>query len=158
VDLSNLCWIKVITDGDRSEWAYTRQHLKDINNVIDVNGVTVFPLGFRDASASKPEQKDLIALIQKGKLTHIVEVLDQNPYFEGDWFHRFIKVVWWLPDEDWQNLLPQSEFLGFDPTLMDGKPHLITELRRYRERWKVDGSFEEFLQHLTEKLNQLLAE
>jgi hypothetical protein len=93
VDLSNLRWVKVITDGDRSEWAYTRQRLKSMNNIIDANGVTIFPLGFRDQSASKPGSKDLMVLIQKGKLTHIVEVLDQNFYPEGDWFYRFVKVV-----------------------------------------------------------------
>ena len=135
MDLTSLCWIKVVTDDDIAEWAYTRERLEKMKNVIDKNEVTIFPLGFRDDTAYNPEIKSLIALIQKGKLTHIVEVLDKSPYKTENWFHRIVRVIWWKPDMKWEELPPQSELLGFDPALMDGKPHLLANLKRYGERW-----------------------
>ena len=152
--LSSLSWIKVITDEDCNKWAYTRQRLKELDNCIDANEFTIFPLGFKDETACKPERENLIALIQKGKLTHIVEVLDEDPYTTTDWFFRFVRVWWWKPTLEWEYLPSQSDLLGFDPGIRDGKPHLIVNLNRYRERWENDGKFEGFKQYLTKNLSQ----
>ena len=155
MDLSTLRWVKVITDDDKSEWAYTRDRLKAMHRdkVIDMNEVTIFPLAFRDQKASEPDQGSLITLIQRGKLTHLVEVLDKTPYSENNWFHRLVKVIWWQPNLTWENLPPQSQVLGFDPTLMDGKPHLLCNLKKYRERWENDGGIEAFKLHFANQIS-----
>jgi hypothetical protein len=158
VDLTSLRWIKVVTDDDVTEWAYTRERLKKMENVIDKNEVTIFPLGFRDDTSYNPEINSLIALIQKGKLTHIVKVLDNSPYKTEDWFHRIVRVIWWKPIMKWENLPPQSELLGFDPTLMDGKPHLLTNLKRYDERWETAGGLDGFKDFLIKSLEKLSGE
>lgn len=152
MDLSLLQWIKVITDDDSKNWAYTRKRLREMertgNKVIDTENLTIFPLGFRDDSASLLAEGDYIALIQKGKLSHVVEILDKSPYEGGGWFHRFVKVWWWQPGLEWENLPPQSDMLGFDPYLMDGKPHRIEGLKRYNEKWTNAGGFEAFKEYL----------
>lgn len=154
MNLSKLHWIKVITDDNKQEWAYTHAMVRNLpKNVVDANGVTIFPLGFRDEKANTPPAGDLMALIQRGKLTHIIELLDEQAYLDGGWYHRIVRVVWWKPENtDWQSLEPQSTFLGFDPTLMDGKPHLIADLKRFSERWDDEGGLDAFQQHLAQQL------
>jgi hypothetical protein len=142
-DLSKLKWIKVISDD--SGWAYTRDRLKVMPQSFDYNDVTVFPLGFRTEKAAKIESGDQLALIQKGKLTHVVEVMDRQPYQGGGWYHRVCHILWWNPEtDDWKNLRPQRELLGFDPTLMDGEIHTIETLKKFGERWNDNGHMEGF--------------
>lgn len=150
MDLSSVNWIKVIAPDGGIGYAYTRKHLESIGkNVLDYNGVTVFPLGFRNKNASSPKLGEAIVLIQKGKLTHIVEVLDEVPYQEGEWHFRLVKIIWWQPEIDWVNLPPQSNFLGFDPSLMDGNPNEVRGNKRFKEKW---NDLEEFRQHLSKNL------
>lgn len=151
INLSKLKWVKVIHDPNG--WAYTRKRLKELPNTVDYNGITIFPLGFRTDKATKLENGDLAALIQNGKLTHIVEILDNTPYQAGDWYNRMCRILWWKPDlENWSDLESQSHFFGFDPTLMDGAPHLIENLKRFNERWDKNGKMEGFRAYLAEHL------
>ena len=143
LDLSKLKWIKVISD--RSGWAYTRNRIEKMPQSFDCNGVTVFPLGFRTAKANQLELGEQIALIQRGKLTHIIEIMDKQPYQEGGWHHRVCRILWWEPENDnWQALRPQKELLGFDPALQDGEIHTIENLKRFDERWKNNKRMEGF--------------
>lgn len=153
MDLSLLKWIKVVTDSDKTKWAYTRQRIREMDNVVDENGVTIFPLGFKCDNADKPEEGSIIALTQRAKLTHIVEVLDQKSYNKDAWCHRFVKVLWWNPELEWDKLPHKSVYFGFDPILMDGAPHLIENLSGYKERWNEEaGGFEAFKQYLLKNL------
>ena len=148
---SKLKWIKVISDD--SDWAYTRDRLQKMPQSFDCNGVTVFPLGFRTEKAAKIESGDQLALIQRGKLTHIVEVLDDQPYQGGGWYHRVCLILWWNPETDsWKELPPQRELLGFNPTLMDGEIHSIETLKRFGERWNDNGRMEGFRAFLEARL------
>lgn len=151
LDLSKLKWVKVIYDPNG--WAYTRDRLKDMPHTVDHNYVTVFPLGFRNDNANKLEAADQVALIQNGKLTHLIEILDCEPYEEGGWYHRICRVLWWRPDvADWATLPQQSELLGFHPSLQDGNPHLIETLKRFKERWDDNGKLAGFRAFLAEHL------
>ena len=150
-DLSKLKWIKVISDD--SGWAYTRARLKEMPQSFDCNDVTVFPLGFRTEKSVKIESGDQLALIQKGKLTHVVEVMDRQPCQGGGWYHRVCRILWWNPEtNDWKKLRPQRELLGFDPTLMDGEIHTIETLKRFGERWNDNGGMEGFRAFLEARL------
>ena len=154
LDLSRLSWIKVVHDP--SGWAYTRDRLKEMPHTIDFNHVTVFPLGFRTDKAHKLVAADQVALIQHGKLTHIVEILDSEFYEEGDWYHRLCRILWWQPEmADWSQLQAQSELLGFDPALQDGDPHLIETLKRFGERWNDNGKMAGFRSFLAAKVANL---
>ncbi|MFQ4136230.1 hypothetical protein PGN35_007900 [Nodosilinea sp. PGN35] len=81
LDFSKLRWVKVVHDP--SGWAYTRDCIKEIPNAVDFNYVTIFPLSFRTDKANQIEAADQITLIQNGKLTHLVEVLDCGAYEGG---------------------------------------------------------------------------
>jgi len=110
-------------------------------------------LGFRTEKAAKIESGEQLALIQKGKLTHVVEVMDCQPYQGGGWYHRVCSIIWWKPEVDnWQSLRPQREFLGFDPALQDGEPHAIEDLKRFYERWNENGSMAGFRAFLGARL------
>ncbi len=147
LNLSQLKWVKVIHDP--AGWAYTRDRLKEMPNTVDYNGATVFPLGFRDDKAKLPEALEQMALIQNGKLTHIVEIIDETPYEGGGWYHRMCRIVWWQPEIDnWDKLPHQDKLLGFSPSLMNGKPHIIENLKNFRERWNENGQMEGFLSYL----------
>jgi hypothetical protein len=153
LNLSNLKWVKVIHDP--AGWAYTRDRLKEMPNTVDYNGATVFPLGFHDNKAKEqPKALDKMALIQNGRLTHIVEMIDEKSY-QGDdgWYHRMCRIVWWQPEiADWKKLPHQKELLGFSPSLLDGKPHSIEKLKHFGDRWNENGKMEGFLFYLKEKL------
>lgn len=157
LDLSKLKWLKVVSDP--TGWAYDSERIQemsrsvDYNRVINYNGVTVFPLGFRTNRAEMIKVADQMGLIQKGKLTHLIEILDCQSYEENGWHHRMCRILWWQPEvSNWQNLRPQRDLLGFNPTLGDGKPHAIENLRRFLERWRDNGGIENFRDHLTSHL------
>jgi hypothetical protein len=151
LNLSKLKWVKVVHDP--AGWAYARDRLKSMPNTVDYNDATVFPLGFHDDRAKLPEVLDKMALIQKGSLTHIVEIIDEKPYEDGDWYNRMCRIVWWQPEtKDW-NELEQEKFLGFSPSLMDGRPHIIENLSNFGKRWNQNGKMEGFLSHLRENLS-----
>jgi len=151
IDLSTLKWIKVIHDP--SGWAYTRDRIRGMPHTVDHNYVTVFPLGFRTDKANQLDPADQLALIQNGRLTHLVEILDCEAYEDGRWYHRLCRVLWWQPEvEDWSRLPPQRELLGFDPALQDGDPHLIETLTRFGQRWNDNGKLAGFRAYLAERL------
>ena len=70
MDLTRLKWTKNINRED-GEWAYSYKDIDDNSKI--------FNLHWKSDSyenAQKPQEKDLIILRQKGKVTHIVELLN----------------------------------------------------------------------------------
>ncbi|WOD37222.1 hypothetical protein [Nodosilinea sp. E11] len=106
IDFSKLKGVKVIHDP--SGCAYNRDRSKEMPNAVDFNHVTIFPLGFRTNKANQLEAAEQIALIQNGKLTHIVELLDCEAYEDGGWYHRICRVLWWWPNVDMNTLGVES--------------------------------------------------
>jgi len=168
MDLSRLKWIKVITPGKdyQHHWAYCPEGITDMvrdygSKIIDSkNGLTIFPLGFkREERQEDLKSGDLIALTQYAKITHVVEILDSNPYEEGLWFHRYAKIVWWKREIDWNSdsLPHRSDILGFDISIFDGNPHLFTNFKSFQEKWGKDGdiSLKAFQQYLAKQLQQI---
>jgi len=129
------------------------------SQIIDSkNGLTIYPLGFkREDRQEDLKSGDLVALTQHAKITHIVEILDPNFYEEGSWFHRYVKIVWWKREMDW-NILPHpSKLLGFDILIQKGNPYLFTSLKSFQERWGKDGEsrLKNFQEYLAEQLQQI---
>ena len=160
MNLSRLKWLKVVTPPSdyHYQWAYSRQAIAEIGEkyqiINSLNGLTIFPLGFKNEKASNPDAGDLILLTQHAKITHIVEVLDNKPeekgsHEKGSWFYRYIKIVWWKPEMDWEDLPHRSSILGFDIWVFDGNPHEFTSLKSFREKWGDSGSsLQAFQEHL----------
>jgi transcriptional regulator with XRE-family HTH domain len=166
MDLSKLQWIKVVRPakgwevvrGKKGLWAYTPEHLitmqKSGYQVIHQNGLTIFPLGFRHENAAKPQVGDLMLLTQHAKITHVVEVLDEQPIPQDDWFSRYVKVIWWQPEADWQPLPKKEEILGCKIQAMDGAPHRFDAFNDFREKW--EDRLDLFQAHVAEQLSESL--
>ncbi len=164
MDLSRLKWIKVVTPpaGWTYDWAYLPDYLiaelKKGEQIIYKNGLTIFPLGFKDIKAENPEINDLMALTQRSKITHIVEFLDDKPYEEYDeegtkWFCRYVKVVWWKPElKTWEDLPDREIVLGCDISPQQTIPYEFSSFKNFQEEWGNKGGLEQFRAHLAEQL------
>ena len=168
MNLDRLKWIKVVTPekGWRHYWAYLPIEIKDsmertdpekfrIDQTIYQNDLVIFPLGFKTKGSEKLCSGDLVALTQHAKITHIVEVLGEQSYQTGDWYQRYVKVVWWAPNTDWGELPHREYIFGFDPNVQQGIPYEIAEsLTAFKERWGEDG-LGAFQSHVAEQLEGL---
>ena len=158
MDLTRLQWIKVVTPADdwKYRWALSPDAIKDqkqTDQVIDHNGLTIVPLGFKSEGSKSLAAGDLMALTQRAKLTHIVEVLDNRPYEKGGWFHRYVKLTWWKPKMNWDDLPHRKEVLGFDPQIHKGVPYEFTAFQAFQDVWDKQGGIEAFRTHLAKRLN-----
>ncbi|MGB2924540.1 MAG: helix-turn-helix transcriptional regulator [Limnothrix sp.] len=159
MNLDRLKWVKVVTAPSETsyKWAYSPEHFKVWSDqIIYRNGLAIFPIGFKQEGSEKLMAGDLMALTQKAKITHIVEILDDQPYEEGGWYHRFVKVVWWLPDADWEKLPHREYIFGFDPNVQQGIPYEIEKsFKAFDEIWGDLGGLEIFQADVAEQLEGL---
>jgi transcriptional regulator with XRE-family HTH domain len=161
MDLSRLQWIKVITPPADwpSYWAYTPSEIEKMkqsnNQIIQHNQITIFPLAFRGEQPARMEAGDLIALTQHAKITHIVEVLDDKFFEVGGWSNRYVKVLWWKPEIDWDTLPHRKDVLGVDVTPMKGTPYLFDSFESFRDRWPGVDSLKEFQNFILNQLSNI---
>lgn len=159
MNLTRLKWIKVVTPADdwKHRWALSPDEIEDqkrTDQVIDHNGLTIVPLGFKHEGSEKLTTGDLMALTQRAKLTHIVEILDDHPYEKGGWFHRYVKLTWWKPEmSNWDDLPHREKVLGFDPQIQKGIPYEFTAFQAFQDLWGQQGGMEAFRAHLAEQLD-----
>ncbi|NJN22222.1 MAG: hypothetical protein HC812_14870 [Leptolyngbya sp. RL_3_1] len=157
MNLSRLKWVKVVTPPKDwpYDWALSPDeiaHTQKSAQVIQHNGLTIVPLGFKHEGSEKLEAGDLMALTQYAKITHIVEILDNQPYETGGWFHRYVKLVWWKPDMDWHRLPHREDVLGFDIPIQKGIPYEFTSFEAFHQAWDNKGGLDAFQAYLTEQL------
>ncbi|MEO0457452.1 MAG: hypothetical protein AAF152_12860 [Cyanobacteria bacterium P01_A01_bin.114] len=158
MNLDRLKWVKVITPPEDwpHDWALSPDAIADQEDpVIQKNGLTILPLGFKHEGSEKLESGDLMALTQHAKITHIVEILDDQPYEQGGWFHRYIKIVWWKPGTEWNRLPHREKVLGFDIPIQKGIPYEFTSFQAFRNRWGSQGGIGAFREHLAKQLMQI---
>jgi transcriptional regulator with XRE-family HTH domain len=158
MDLSRMKWVKVVTPPNdyQSYWAYTPKEITSAINepVIHQNGLTIFPLGFKQEKAEDLQSGDLIMLTQHSKVTHIVEILDEHPYEKGGWYNRYVKIIWWKPDlDDWGRLPDRTEVLDCDLNIQGGIPYKFTAFKKFNDRW--GDRLEAFQQHVAQHLVSL---
>ena len=159
VDLARLKWIKVVTPPDdwKYRWALSPEAINDqkqTEQVINHNGLTIVPLGFKQKKgAEKLATGDLMALTQRAKLTHIVEIMDERPYEKGGWFHRYVKLSWWKPEINWDNLPPREKVLDCNLQIFQGIPYEFTAFQAFQDVWGRQGGMEAFQSHLADHLD-----
>lgn len=141
-----LKWTKNINRED-GEWAYSHE---EINSKI-------FNLHWKLESynnAEKPPEKDLIILRQKGKVTHIVELLDNhaknNDYHQEKWVYRLVKAVWMA--EPWSEPPHQDDVFGCQINLQGGNIMELKNIEAFKKRWNPDEGMGDFHNHITEIL------
>jgi len=161
MDLSRLQWIKVVTPPAdyHSYWAYTPQEIETMKEsglqVINHGETTIFPLGFKKNQLACLEVGDLIALKQHAKITHIVEVLDEQFLGADEWFSRYVKIIWWKPDIDWESLPHSREVLGSDLNYQGGSPLLFDSFESFRNTWKGTDALKEFQAFVLNQLSNI---
>jgi len=167
MDLSRLKWIKSVTARDWIHyWAYSPTEIKDsmertdpkkyiMPQTIYQDGLVIFPLGFKTKGSEKLKSGDLVALTQHSRITHVVEVLDEQSYQTGNWWHRYVKVIWWLPDIDWNDeSLYRENIFGVNLNPQQSTPHKISNFKTFKEFWGEDG-LTAFQAHVAEQLDRL---
>jgi transcriptional regulator with XRE-family HTH domain len=163
MNLSSLQWIKAVTPPSDwpSYWAYTPDEIEKMkqsnNQVINHNEITIFPLAFKGEQSTKLESGDLIALTQHAKITHIVEVLDEQFFEVGGWSNRYVKIIWWKPKIDWNSPdLPHREkVLGVDVAPGNGNLFLFDSFKSFRDKWQRGDGLKEFQDFLSKKLIEI---
>ncbi|MEA5514177.1 hypothetical protein [Nodularia sp. UHCC 0506] len=153
LDLMELKWTKNIKDPDK--WAY-----KDIPLIYP--DLKIFTLAWRNfenkdiENAKAPKEGDQIILRQKGKVTHIVQLLNNQLYFDkyatNEFsIYRLVNVVWMA---DFLNNPPDNEevfgcHINFPA---NGKVISLANIQQFQNRWG-EGGLTEFQQHISKVLS-----
>lgn len=147
MDISNLKWTKSITRDD-GRWAYSYDELNTDSNF--------FGLHWKSDSidnARRPQEKDLIILRQKGKVTHLVELVNNSIYDDEHnegWIYRLVRIIWMA--DVWSNPPHQKDIFDCEICLMGGKAIDINNIQTLRERWDYQGGISGFQTHVMKKL------
>lgn len=162
MELSRLKWIKNIRHrGNDKQWAYEKAE------DMAVPEAKILRLDWRSAekeeNASSPQKGDLMLLLQRARVTHLVELIDDKLYRRKnaeEWsIYRIVQVQWMpLEDSDWYQLPHQREFFGFDDLPQDGDVHdLSTEYRmsQFHRYWDEKGGLAAFQKHVANQIAQL---
>ncbi|MDF5713642.1 MAG: hypothetical protein PUP93_07065 [Rhizonema sp. NSF051] len=141
-------------------WAY--------NNSGDmaVPEAKIFRLHWRTredkTSAQKPYKGEFMLLLQRAKVTHIVEFLEDEVYESTGkvWnVYRIVKAVWMPPNAcDWYHLPHQREFFGYDEVVADGLAHSLSEadkMWKFHEYWDKRGGLSVFQKHVADLLTKI---
>ena len=117
-DFSKLLYIKNVRRSDGA-WAYTLQDIPEIGGSVESRVFELFwtPAGKGANLASKD---DLMILNQQARVTHVVEMLDDEVRKNESGYFRWVRVVWMSQKKDWYQLPHQREILGFEPPRFGG--------------------------------------
>ncbi|MGF1520758.1 MAG: GUN4 domain-containing protein [Leptolyngbyaceae cyanobacterium] len=117
-DPSKLLFLKNVRDPSDG-WAYTLERIQQTGSLIENRVFELFwPLKSRGAkSASKG---DLMLLNQHARVTHVVEMLDNEVRESEVGYFRWVRIVWLPKQADWDQLPHQRKVLGFEPPRIGG--------------------------------------
>lgn len=161
MNLSKLSWIKNVKHkGNNKVWAY------DNPDDMVIPEAKIFRLNWRDAknigNAEKPHKSDLMLLLQKAKVTHVVEFIDDEVYGDdsNEWgIYRIVKALWIPPEGfDWETLPHQQKFFGFDYVVGDGAAHDLSaanRMQQFHQYWDAKGGLEAFQHHIENLLLEI---
>lgn len=145
MNLDHLKSIKYVNDQGNQPWAYENWKRGD-----------VFPLNWKANqidNAAKVQCGDLMLLLQKGLVTHLVEVTDDKPRKTDDEWGvvRQVKVLWVVADFKHKNDIPrQRDLFGYSPQgYAGGRVKSLENFKDILPRWH---SLDAFRRHVAELL------
>ncbi|MEM6866797.1 MAG: SUMF1/EgtB/PvdO family nonheme iron enzyme [Cyanobacteria bacterium P01_C01_bin.121] len=145
-DPSKILFLKNVRDPS-GEWAYTPEIIQQMATSPEGR---VFELYWPSNKGVKsPSKGDLMILNQRAKITHVVEMLDDNVRENPVGYFRWVQIVWMPDEEDWSQLPHQREVLGFEPPAFGGTAYSLANLSELQKRWK---RLEAFQQHVFQVL------
>lgn len=152
MDITKLIWTKNVTPlypAKKNDWAYRLEK-------------STFKLHWRNKdnqdknNAGKPEEGDIILLRQRGKVTHLVKLRDNDCNLEESELktefniYRHVEIIWIT--DDWDNAPSLDQvFVSKIKFPRGGKVCRIENLKAYKERWEKQG-LAKFQQQVIEQL------
>ncbi|MBE7380707.1 MAG: toll/interleukin-1 receptor domain-containing protein [Leptolyngbya sp. SIO1E4] len=141
---SKLLFIKNVRDPNGG-WAYTLDRIQQMGASLESRVFELFwlPTSKGARSASKG---DLMILNQHAKVTHVVEMLDDEIRKNDAGYFRWVQIVWLPAQKDWSQLPHQREILGFEPpTIGGGATYSFASpnFGKFRAAWENLGSFQQ---------------
>ncbi len=151
-DSSKLLYIKNVRDS--SGWAYALKHIQRLDDSVESLVFELFwsPTGKGAKSASKG---DLMILNQQAKVTHVVEMLDDEVRKNESGYFRWVRVVWMPQEEDWYQLPHQREILGFEPPRIGGGTAYSFASPSFGKFHAAWSSLQDFQQHVFQCLTSV---
>lgn len=147
-DPSKILFLKNVRDPD-GNWAYTINRIRDMGGVVESRVFELFWLS-TSRGAKTASKGDLMLLNQFAKITHVVEMLDNEVRENEAGYFRWVRVVWMPEKEDWSQLPHQRDVIGFEPpTIGGGTAYSLANLSKFQETW---NSLEAFQQHVVQVL------
>lgn len=117
-DLSSLLFLKNIRDPN-GDWSYTLEKIGKMNSLLESRVFELYWL-LTSKGSNAPSQGDLMILNQRARVTHIVEMLDNEVRKTEAGYFRWVRIVWMPKQNDWHQLPHQREILGFEPPRFGG--------------------------------------
>lgn len=149
MSLQNLKWTKTVKPKNEEPWAYQAFKVENL-----------FKLAWKDdeGNASKPQRDDLILLRQDGYVTHLVEVLDENPgreKWQGDFnIYRIVEVLWVIDWKNPPNPAKADEAFGYSVKGYQGGDVMFLEtMPTFRQQWQNQGGLTAFQARVRSMLN-----
>lgn len=145
---SKLFFLKNVRDSNGG-WAYNLDRIREMGGSVESR---VFELFWLPSSkgAKSASKGDLMLLNQHAKITHVVEMLDDDIRENKAGYFRWVRVVWMPDEKDWSQLPHQRNVLGFEPpTIGGGTAYSLANLSKFQETW---NSLEAFQQHVVQVL------
>lgn len=161
MNLSKLKWVKNVKHkGSDKLWAY------DKTSNMAIPEARIFRLNWRDFkdkdNAGKPQTGELMLLLQKAKVTHVVTFIDDQVYGNDsdEWgIYRIVKVLWMPPENfSWEQLPHQEKFFGFSNVVGDGAAHDLAaenKMQQFHQHWDEKGGLEAFQHHVKNLLLEI---
>ncbi|NEQ47291.1 MAG: hypothetical protein F6K00_28630 [Leptolyngbya sp. SIOISBB] len=151
---SRILFLKNIKDP-QGGWSYTLDHIRDMGGDVESRVFEIYwtPDGRGAKSASKG---DLMILNQHAKLTHVVEMLDDDVRENEAGYFRWVRIVWIADMHDWSKLPHQKDILEFvPPNIGGGTAYTLANMSKLQATWE---SFEAFQKHVFQVLTRTEAE
>ena len=117
-DSSKLLYIKNVRRSD-GDWAYTLKDIQEIGGSVESRVFELFWLP-TSKGANLASKDDLMILNQQARVTHVVEMLDDEVRKNESGYFRWVRVVWLPQKKDWYQLPHQREILSFEPSRIGG--------------------------------------
>lgn len=141
---SKILFLKNVRDPNGG-WAYNIDRIREMGGSVESRVFELFWL--LTSKGSKSASKgDLMLLNQHAKITHVVEMLDNEVRENEVGYFRWVRVVWMPKEEDWSQLSHQRDIIGFEPpTIGGGTAYSLANLSKFQAVW---NSLEAFQQHV----------
>lgn len=149
MDLKQLKWTKNVKHQKSENWAYPIEAIHP--------ELKIFPLYWRNSkhrdegNAGTPKEGELILLRQRAKVTHLVQLINNQLYFNkdaGDEFniYRLVQVVGMV--NNWEKAPDNSEVFDCDINFpANGKVIKLENVQDFQNRWNQEG-LEKFPEHI----------